>query len=72
MPLTQSQIVLEHLRKHGSITQMEATNKYRMTRLGAVIFRLKEKGWIIKTHIVKGINSVTGGRTQYAKYVLEE
>ena len=35
---TQKEVILEHLRKYGSITSMEAIEKYHITRLAAVIF----------------------------------
>ena len=42
--MTQSQVILEHLKKHGSITQKEAIDNYGIMRLGARIWDLKRKG----------------------------
>jgi len=44
--------VLNHLQKHGTITSWEAINLYRATRLSAIIFILKERGWSITTQMV--------------------
>ena len=39
----QSDIVLEHMLQYGSISSIEATELYKITRLGAVIHRLRHK-----------------------------
>ncbi len=41
--------VLDHLKEHGSITSLEAFELYGATRLSAIIFNLKHKGYEIKT-----------------------
>lgn len=61
----QSQI-LEHLKKHGSISQIEALNLYSSMRLAAVIIRLRERH-NIKTVMQTDPN--TG--SQYARYYYE-
>ena len=66
---TQEQIVLEHLRKNGEITSWDAITMYGITRLAAIISRLR-KSHKIKTDIVvkkKGERIV-----RYAKYTLEK
>jgi len=37
----QKDVVLQHLRKHKSITSWEAISLYRITRLADVIFKLR-------------------------------
>lgn len=54
--------VLAHLQNHGSITSWEAITKYRATRLSAIIFILKERGWSITTEMVNE------GKTRYGIY----
>lgn len=41
------------------ITQMQAIEMFAMYRLGAVIFRLKEEGWVIKSELHNGNNFAT-------------
>lgn len=63
--------VLAHLRKYGSITNMEAFQRYGATRLGSIIYDLRKYGYNISTFMVESKNRY-GKLTQYAKYVLEE
>ena len=63
---TKSSKVLNHLKKHRSITSWEAITLYKATRLSAIIFNLKEKGYEFKT--VREENEETG--THYARYFL--
>lgn len=62
--MTQNQIILKHLKKHGSITPLQAINKYMILRLSARIFDLKDSGHNIKTTIIKK------GNKRFAKYSL--
>jgi hypothetical protein len=41
--MTQLQTVMVHLRLHGSITSWEAITKYNITRLSAVIYKLRNR-----------------------------
>ena len=47
--LTQNSEVLAHLIKHGSITSIEAIQKYGCTRLAALIFNYRAMGYDIET-----------------------
>lgn len=44
--------VLKHMLTKGGITSMEAFSKYHITRLSAVIFKLREMGVDIETEMV--------------------
>ena len=46
-PKTKTGKVLLHLQKEGSITSWDAIQLYRATRLSAIIFNLKDEGYII-------------------------
>jgi len=46
---SQLEIVREHLETHGSITSLEAINKYLITRLSAHILNLRQEGMDIET-----------------------
>lgn len=70
--LSQKNDVLEHLKKNGSITSMEAIKKFGATRLSAIIYDLRYRdGYDIVTHMMEGTNRY-GKTSRYAKYVLRE
>lgn len=58
--------VLNHLKKYGNISSWEAITLYKATRLSAIIYDLKEKGYEFKT--ITEENDETGSR--YARYYL--
>ena len=64
---TKKQKIKEHLESGKSITSWEAIELYNVTRLAAIIFNLKEKGWIIKTTNMSKKNN-SGETIKYAKY----
>lgn len=68
---TQEKEVLDYLRKIGSITSWEAIVEFGATRLSAIIYNLRKKGYNIETNdlIVK---NRYGNATVIAKYVLKE
>lgn len=63
--------VLKHLKVKGSITSMEAIKLYGATRLSAIIFNLRKKGYDIVTHNCETIDRY-GHTCTFAKYVLKE
>lgn len=63
-------LVLEHLKKHGTITHDEANELYGMKRLAARINELRNLGFPITTDMVRCKNR-RGGISKYAKYTLE-
>lgn len=58
--------VLGHLMKYGSITPIEALNKYRCLRLAARIHNLRQYGWPITTDLKKN----KSGNGKHACYKL--
>ena len=64
-------LILGHLKTHGSISHYEAEDMYGCTRLAARIKDLRNRGVAIDTKMVKGLNR-NGGRTCYAVYRLAE
>ena len=67
--MNQITAILEHLRVNGSITSLEAINMYGATRLADIIFKLRKRGFQIKT--VNCVGKTRFGTTcNYAKYVL--
>lgn len=69
--MTQKEMVLEHLRSHGSITSMDAIMKYGITRLSDVILRLRREGYNIET-INETSKNRYGKDTTYGRYQLSE
>ncbi len=65
--ITQEDKVLEHMRRHGSITSMDAFEMYNITRLSAKIFNLREEGYRIDT-----IRETSKNGTTYGRYILKE
>lgn len=67
--MNQTTAVLNHLQEHGSITSMEAIELYGATRLADIIFRLRNRGYFIKT--IDCIGKTRFGDTcRYAKYAM--
>lgn len=62
--MNQQFYILNHLKKHGTITPMEALNLFGCFRLGARIWDLRDEGYDITTE-----NETTNGKT-YARYRL--
>ena len=67
MGMTQCDRILRHLKDYGSIDPMTAIQDYGITRLGARIWDLKERGYLIQTDMVRARNRY-GEPTHYAKY----
>ena len=61
--------VLKHLKEYGSITSLEAIEKYSATRLSAIIFNLKKRGYNIET-IMLPFTDKYGTKSMYGKYIL--
>lgn len=64
-------LILGHLKTHGSISHYEAEDMDGCTRLAARIKDLRNRGVGIETKMVKGLNR-NGGKTCYAVYRLEQ
>lgn len=47
--INKSNAVLNHLKKYGSITSWKAITEYRATRLSAIIYNLRKKGYDIES-----------------------
>ena len=68
--MTQTEKILEHMKVYGSITQVEAYNRYAIFRLGARIYDLRRAGYGIRSESVKGTNRF-GETMHYSRYRLE-
>ena len=66
MAIKQESQVLEHLYNFGTITSMEAWERYGITRLSSVIFRLRKR-YNIETVATNGVNR-DGMHCRFATY----
>lgn len=64
-----TQKVLEHLQNNGCITSLEAIELYGATRLSAIIFSLRKRGYNIDT-VDLPFTDRFGTKSHYGKYVL--
>jgi hypothetical protein len=62
----QRERVLTHLQSNKRLTSWEAFEKFRVTRLSAIIFNLRDDGYGIISHRVKG-----GDGARYVAYELQ-
>ncbi len=69
--MTKTKAVLSHLQEYGSITSWEAIKEYGATRLSAIIYELRHKGYPIATTTICDKDRY-GSTVAYAKYTLEE
>lgn len=62
--VTQADLVLKHIKTHGSITALDAFRHYNITRLAARVFELKQAGHNIESTLEKH------DRCNYSRYFL--
>lgn len=67
----QTDLILMHMKKYGSITHMEAESEYGIARLASRINDLRRQGVAITAEMVAGKNR-RGESTHYARYSLVE
>ena len=65
--MSQKKMVLDYIHEFGSITPLDAFRDLGITRLSAIVFRLKDEGHDIDKAIEIGKNRF-GNRTRYARY----
>ena len=66
--MTQTARVLEYMRNNGSITQMDATNALRVTRLASRIHDITRMGITLNKCTEYGANEY--GKFHYTRYSL--
>lgn len=69
--MTQKEKIIDHLKKHGSITDLDAYRLYAIRRLGARIWDLKHEGFNIISQNTKDKNRF-GQPTRFVTYVMGE
>ena len=70
--MTQQSRILQYMKNQPdhSMTSMDAIQNFGATRLAAIVFDLKEKGYNITTIIEESLNRY-GEPTRYARYRLD-
>lgn len=68
---THEKMILQYMRKHGSITAMDAAREFGCMRLAARISDLRWDGYNIETELEVGKNR-NGDSVRYARYYLHE
>ena len=71
MATTQKKMILEHLKRFGSIEPLTALGQYGVYRLAAVVASLRKDGEHIKTETLKSTNRITGKPVHFANYILQ-
>ena len=69
IPKNQHEAVLWHLNELGTITSWEAIKEYGATRLSAIIYNLRDDGYIIETNM-KTTKNRFGRKVSYSEYKL--
>ena len=68
--VTQKTMILEHLKRFGSIEPRTALNHYGIMRLASRISDLKKEGYSFKKEMLASVSSITGLPVHFAKYTL--
>ena len=68
---TKTSEIIKHLKAKGSITSMEAFELYGATRLSAIVFSLRKKGYDITTEEESCVDRY-GHVCSFARYILHE
>lgn len=63
--------VLQWLQTHASISSMEAIKEFGATRLSAIVFNLRKRGYDIETVMVDGRDRF-GNPMRFARYYLRD
>ena len=68
--LSQKKVILDHLKKFGSIEPLTALREYGCYRLGARISDLRNDGYNIITETIRSVSRITGRLVHFANYKL--
>ena len=69
MGKSQTEDILRYMKENGSISSKEAFSEFGATRLSAIIFALRKRGYVIETSMWTCKNRY-GKTVDFAKYVL--
>ena len=69
--MNKTKAVLDWLKTHASISSMEAIQSFGATRLSAIIFKLRKRGYNIETVKCEGTDRF-GNKMTFARYYLRD
>lgn len=69
--MTKQSKVAYHLKDLGSITSWEAIEQYGATRLSAIIYNLKKKGWVFDDETIEWTDRY-GDTTHFKRYITKK
>lgn len=69
--LSQKKVILNHLKRFGSIEPLTALREYGCYRLGARISDLRAEGYNIVTEMMTSVSKLTGRPVHFANYKLQ-
>lgn len=69
--MTQREAILNVLKSGESITSFEAFSEFGITRLSAIVFDLRKKGYLISSEDIETTNRF-GGKVRFSRYKLED
>ena len=69
--MNKTKAVLDWLKTHASISSMEAIQSFGATRLSAIIFNLRKRGYNIETVKCEGTDRF-GNKMTFARYYLRD
>lgn len=69
---SQTEIVLDHMLAHGSITSIEAFELYKITRISAVIYLLRHRDKLKINMTREPIPTASGKTKTFGVYTLEK
>ena len=69
--MTKTQAVIDWLKTHASISSMEAIQSFGATRLSAIIFNLRKRGYDIEAVTCEGTDRF-GNKMTFARYYLRD
>ena len=69
--MTKTKAVLQWLQTGTGISSMEAIKQFGATRLSAIIFNLRKRGYNIETVTCEGTDRF-GNKMQFARYYLRD
>ncbi len=70
--VTQKRLILEHLKRFGSIEPMTALREYGCYRLSGRISELRSEGVSIRTDYIMQRSKITGYFVKFANYILNK
>ncbi|MCQ2058703.1 MAG: helix-turn-helix domain-containing protein [Bacteroidaceae bacterium] len=70
-PLSQSQLVIQHLTNIGTLEPLQALREYGIYRLGARISELRRAGYAISKTWITTKSRITGRDVRFAQYSMD-